>query len=366
MANSKTRTGAGENTGPIAPGACIGILGGGQLGRMTAIAAAEMGYRCLVLEPQEDCPASHVADHIAGAYEDETVLARFAEACDVVTLEFENVPVAALEFLEQRVPVRPGSKALKIAQDRILEKQFLNDAGIGTAPWTEVTDEKTLAEAIDRIGLPSVLKTARFGYDGKGQAMLKPVTDPLKAWKELGGVRCILEGFVDFDCEVSVITARSASGAVRAFPVVMNEHSNHILYKTHAPADLPAATAKAAEEIADRAIEALDLTGLLAVEMFACRDGSVLVNEVAPRPHNSGHWSIDACMTSQFQQLVRAVCGLPLGSTEILRPSEMTNLLGDEIDDWEAILAEPSAHLHLYGKAEAKPGRKMGHVTRLK
>lgn len=353
-------------TVPIAPGACIGILGGGQLGRMTAIAAAEMGYRCLILEPQENCPASHVADHIAGAYEDEAVLTRFAEACDVVTLEFENVPVEALEFLEDRVPVRPGSKALRIAQDRILEKQALNDAGIGTAPWAEVTDAASLTAAVEKIGMPSVLKTARFGYDGKGQAMLKPGDDPVKAWSDLGGVRCILEGFVTFDCEISVITARSATGAVKAFPVVMNEHRNHILYKTHAPADLPGATAKAAEEIADKAIEALDLTGLLAVEMFACPDGSVLVNEVAPRPHNSGHWSIDACMTSQFQQLVRAVCGLPLGSTEILRPAEMTNLLGDEIDAWEAFLAEPNAQLHLYGKTEAKPGRKMGHVTRLK
>lgn len=360
MATTKT------NTAPIAPGACIGILGGGQLGRMTAIAAAEMGYRCLILEPQEGCPASHVADHIAGAYEDEAVLARFAEACDVVTLEFENVPVDALKFLEERVPVRPGSHALKIAQDRILEKQFLNDAGIGTAPWAEITDEQSLKDAIDRIGIPSVLKTARFGYDGKGQVMLKPGSDPSKAWEDLGRVRCILEGFVDFDCEVSVITARSANGTVKAFPVVMNEHRDHILYKTHAPADLPTSTAKAAEDIADKAIEALDLTGLLAVEMFACRDGSVLVNEVAPRPHNSGHWSIDACMTSQFQQLVRAVCGLPLGSTEILRPAEMTNLLGNEIDDWAAFLAEPNAQLHLYGKAEAKPGRKMGHVTRLK
>lgn len=355
-----------NSSGPIAPGACIGILGGGQLGRMTAIAAAEMGYRCLILEPQEGCPASHVADHIAGNYEDEAVLARFAEACDVVTLEFENVPVAALEYLEQRVPVRPGAYPLKFAQDRILEKQALNDAGIGTAPWAEVTDEASLTEAIEKIGLPSVLKTARFGYDGKGQAMLKPGDDPVAAWTGLGGVRCILEGFVDFDCEVSVITARSSTGEVKSFPVVMNEHRNHILYKTHAPADLPAATASAAEDIADKAIEALDLTGLLAVEMFACRDGSVLVNEVAPRPHNSGHWSIDACMTSQFQQLVRAVCGLPLGSTEILRPAEMTNLLGDEIDEWQAFLAEPNAHLHLYGKAEAKPGRKMGHVTRLK
>ncbi len=349
----------------IAPGSTIGILGGGQLGRMTAIAAAAMGYKCLILEPQEDCPASQVADHIAGAYEDESVLARFADAVDVVTLEFENVPVESLRFLEARAPVRPGSRALEIAQDRILEKDYLNRAGIGTAPWREVTDLAGLTAAAAEIGLPAVLKTARFGYDGKGQAMLKPDSDLAEAWETLGGVRCILEGFIAFDCEVSVIAARASSGETRCFPVVRNEHRDHILYKTHAPAGVSAETERAAEAVAIAAIEVLDLTGLLAVEMFALPDGGVLVNEVAPRPHNSGHWSIEGCATSQFQQLVRAVCNLPLGSTEILHPSEMTNLLGDEIDAWPEILAEPNAYLHLYGKADAKPGRKMGHVTRL-
>ena len=245
----------------IPPGSTIGILGGGQLGRMTAIAAAEMGYRCLILEPQEGCPASHVADHVAGAYEDEGVLARFADAVDVVTLEFENVPVESLRFLEARVPVRPGSRALEIAQDRILEKDFLNRAGVGTAPWREVTDLESLKAAAAEIGLPAVLKTARFGYDGKGQVMLKPDSDLAEAWNALGGVRCILEGFVDFDCEVSVIAARTPAGETGCFPVVRNEHRDHILYKTHAPAGVPAATAQAAEAVAVSAIEAIDLTG---------------------------------------------------------------------------------------------------------
>lgn len=349
----------------IKPGSTIGILGGGQLGRMIAIAAAELGYRCLILEPQVNCPASHVADHIAASYDDEQALARFADAVDVVTLEFENVPVTCLEFLEQHVPVHPSSKSLRLAQDRILEKQFLNEAGVGTAPWREITNPSDLEKAASDVGLPAVLKTARFGYDGKGQAMLSPETNLSEAWKALGSVRCILEGFVDFDCEVSVIAARTPGGTVSCFPVVRNEHRNHILYKTHAPAGLNPKMTRKAEEVAIAAAEAMDIVGLLAVEMFACKDGSVLVNEVAPRPHNSGHWSIEGCATSQFHQLVRAVCNLPLGNTDILFPSEMTNLLGEEIDAWPEILQEPNAHLHLYGKAEAKAGRKMGHVTRL-
>ena len=349
----------------LPPGATIGILGGGQLGRMTAMAAAELGYKTVILEPQADCPASHVATHITGAYEDETVLRRFAAEVDVVTLEFENVPVDSLRFLETMVPVRPGSRTLEIAQDRILEKQILNEAGIGTAPWREITDPEGLEEAVAAIGLPAVLKTARFGYDGKGQAMLGAETDTAAAWSALGGVRCILEGFVPFDCEVSVIAARTATGEAACFPVVRNEHRDHILHKTHAPAGLGPDTERQAESVALKAVEALEAVGLLAVEMFACKDGSILVNEVAPRPHNSGHWSIEGCATSQFQQLVRAVCGLPLGATDILYPSEMTNLLGTEIDAWREILAEPNAFLHLYGKADPKPGRKMGHVTRL-
>lgn len=353
----------------IAPGAVIGILGGGQLGRMTALAAARLGYRSLIFEPQAGCPASHVADHIEADYSDRDALARFADLCDVVTLEFENVPTEALDFLSDHVPVRPGSRVLSVAQDRVFEKEFLNRAGVETAPWCEVTDAATLKEAVAQIGAPAVLKTCRLGYDGKGQVVL-PVgatdEDFHAAWEKLGSVRCILEGFVAFDCEFSVIAARSASGEVAYFPAVMNEHRDHILHKTHAPADLAASITDAARAAAHKAVTEFDLIGLLALEFFATPDGRAVANEMAPRPHNSGHWSMDACETDQFEQLVRAVCGLPLGGTTPLYPSVMTNLIGDDVDEWQDALRDPRAKLHLYGKAEARPGRKMGHITRPK
>lgn len=351
--------------GVIEPGATIGILGGGQLGRMTALAAARLGYRCLVFEPQADCPASHVAGHVQADYADREALARFADAVDVVTLEFENVPTDALDYLAARVPVRPDARALAVAQHRAEEKGFLNRAGIETAPWSGIADEAGLAAANASIGVPSVLKTARLGYDGKGQVMLGADDSLENAWARLDRVDCVLEGFVRFEREVSVIAARSLSGEVRCFPAVENEHRNHILHRTIAPAAVAPAVAAQAQAIAARTIEALDMVGLLAVEMFVTGDGAVLVNEIAPRPHNSGHWTIDACATSQFEQLVRAVCGLPLGSTEPVAPAEMINLLGDDVGDWKTILAEPGARLHLYGKPEVRPGRKMGHVTRL-
>lgn len=348
----------------IAPGGVIGILGGGQLGRMTALAAAQLGYRTVIFDPDTACPAAHVAEHIAAAYDDEKALQLFADAVDVVTLEFENVPVAALDFLAARRPVRPGAAVLRVAQDRAAEKHFLNDAGIATAPWAPIETAGDIAPAVSEIGLPAVLKTSRLGYDGKGQIMLSPGDDVEAAWRRLGAVPCVLEGFVDFSGEISVIAARRADGASVSYPPVWNEHRNHILYQTTVPADIPATSATSAREIAEKATLALDVVGLLAVEMFLCRDGSVLVNEIAPRPHNSGHWTMDACQTSQFEQLVRAVCGLPLGSVEVLYPAVMTNLLGAEVDQWAEILAEPGASLHLYGKAEARPGRKMGHVNR--
>ncbi len=355
--------------GAIAPGGVLGVLGGGQLGRMTAQAAARLGYRTVVFEPQAACPAAQVAPHIQADYGDEAALERFAARVDAVTLEFENVPVAALDFLADRVPVRPGHTVLATAQDRVVEKRFLNEAGVETAPWAEVTDRASLDAALAEIGLPSVLKTCRMGYDGKGQAMLRADMDAdalSAAWESLGGVRCILEGFVDFSCELSVIAARGTDGAVALFPPVMNEHRNHILHRTIAPAPLDAGLIDKAEETARRAVEGLDVTGLLAIEMFATPDGRILANEIAPRPHNSGHWTLDACVTDQFEQLVRAVMGLPLGGTDVLYPAEMTNLIGDEAADWPAILADPNAKLHLYGKSEARPGRKMGHVTRLR
>lgn len=349
---------------PLSPGKTIGILGGGQLGRMTALAAANFGYRCYIMEPQRNCPASHVsAGHLAAEYDSEAALLKFASQVDVVTLEFENVPVKSLKFLESQVPVYPGPQALEISQDRIREKSFLNDHGIETAPWAAVKNAEDLDIAVDKIGRPSVLKTTRFGYDGKGQAKIGPDTDAIAAWRDVGSGYCILEGFVDFTMEISVIVARSVTGEIKAYEPVENRHKNHILDETHVPAPITAEQTERAMEIATTAVEAMDLVGLLAVEMFVAADGRILVNEVAPRPHNSGHWSMDACVTSQFEQLVRAVCGLPLGSTERLGRAKMKNLLGRDVHKWEEYLAEPGAHLHLYGKADVKAGRKMGHVN---
>lgn len=353
----------------IAPGSVIGILGGGQLGRMTAMAAARLGYRSVVFEPQAACPASHVAEHIEADYGDREALTRFANLCDVITLEFENVPTDALDFLAERVPVRPGSRVLHVAQDRVFEKEFLNRAGVETAPWCEIVDEASLNQAVAKIGAPAVLKTCRLGYDGKGQVVLPAGASEAEfqaAWEKLGGVRCILEGFVDFECEFSVIAARSVSGEIAYFPAVINEHRDHILHKTHAPGALESAITDSAREAAYKSVTEFDLVGLLALEFFATKDGRAVANEMAPRPHNSGHWSIDACETDQFEQLVRAVCGLPLGGTDPLYPAEMLNLIGDDVDAWKEALSDPKAKLHLYGKSEARPGRKMGHITRPK
>ncbi|MDF1748249.1 MAG: 5-(carboxyamino)imidazole ribonucleotide synthase [Alphaproteobacteria bacterium] len=350
-----------DNTLP--PGSTIGILGGGQLGRMLVLAAARLGYRCHIFEPQIDCPASHVAKHTAANYDDTAALDAFAKAVDVVTLEFENVPIAAVERLAESVPVRPGASALAIAQDRVTEKTFLNQAGIQTAPWAPVESQSDLDAAIQKIGLPGVLKTARLGYDGKGQATVRTVNDADGLYAKLGSVPCVLEGFVDFALEISVIVARGLDGKITCFEPVENIHRDHILHRTLVPARIDASVAQQANEIATRTIEALDYTGLLAVEMFVCRDGRVLVNEMAPRPHNSGHWSIDGAATCQFEQAVRAICGLPLGDTTRISDCEMRNLIGNEVNDWPDILAQPGARLHLYGKAESRPGRKMGHVT---
>ncbi|MEQ8442191.1 MAG: 5-(carboxyamino)imidazole ribonucleotide synthase [Alphaproteobacteria bacterium] len=348
----------------IPPGSTIGILGGGQLGRMLAVAASRLGYRCHIFEPQADCPASHVAAHIQADYDNLGALAEFADAVDVVTLEFENVPIGAVEFLAERVPVRPGAKALAVAQDRATEKSFLNNAGIETAPWAPVLNQRDLETAAEYVGLPAVLKTARLGYDGKGQATVKAGSSLAGLFDSLGGVPCILEGFVEFDLEISVLTARGLDGSIACFAPVENEHRNHILYRTTVPARIDDAVAARAVEIARNTVQALDYYGLLAVEMFVCPDGRVLANEIAPRPHNSGHWSIDGALTSQFEQTVRAICGLPLGDPAPIAPCEMINLIGDEADQWRDLLAAPGTFLHLYGKAESRPGRKMGHLTR--
>lgn len=351
----------------LPPNSTIGIFGGGQLGRMTAMAAARLGYKCHIYAPDADIPASQVSAGTTRApYDDAAALEAFARAVDVVTLEFENIPVEAVRRVDAITPVHPGAGVLEICQDRIVEKTFLNDIGIGTAPWADVTDLQSLQGAEAEIGRPAVLKSARFGYDGKGQAALRNGDDAAAILAAVGADRSILEGFVDFACEVSVMVARGLDGEIATWPAVENRHVNHILDTTIAPAGVSAAVAARADEIARHIAAETGLVGVMGVEMFVTRDDSLLVNEIAPRPHNSGHWTIDASATSQFEQLVRAVCGLPLGATGRHSDAAMKNLIGDEVGGWPEILAEPGAYLHLYGKAETRPGRKMGHVTRLK
>lgn len=350
----------------IKPGATIGILGGGQLGRMTAMAAARLGYRCHIFTPERDSPAAQVSTQATvAAYDDRAALARFARAVDVVTYEFENIPVAPAEFLAETVPVRPKPGILAICQDRLREKDFLNSIGVATARYQEVTSIAALTRAMRDLGRPSVLKTAQLGYDGKGQVMIRADTDLEEAWQRMGVARGVLEGLVDFTHEISVIVARGIDGAHATYVPVENQHKNHILDQTIAPARLPVEVMMKAEAVATHIAQQIDLVGLIAVEMFVDKSRAVLVNELAPRPHNSGHWTIDACITSQFEQLVRAVCGLPLGSPERHSDAVMKNLIGDDVNQWPDIIKDPGAKLHLYGKAEARPGRKMGHVTRL-
>jgi 5-(carboxyamino)imidazole ribonucleotide synthase len=350
----------------IAPGATIGILGGGQLGRMTAMAAARLGYRCHIFTPERDSPAAQVAAATTvAAYDDRAALEAFARAVDVVTYEFENIPVDPVAFLNGLVAVRPKPEVLAICQDRLREKDFLNGIGVATARFQEVTGAAALARAVRDLGRPSVLKTAVLGYDGKGQTMIRAETDIDDAWRQMKADRAVLEGFVDFAQEISVIVARSLDGTHATYVPVENQHKHHILDVTIAPAKIPAPVAMKAEAVATHIAQKLDLVGVLAVEMFVESGDAVLVNELAPRPHNSGHWTIDACVTNQFEQLVRAVCGLPLGSPERHSDAVMKNLIGDDVDQWRDILKDPGAKLHLYGKAEARPGRKMGHVTRL-
>jgi 5-(carboxyamino)imidazole ribonucleotide synthase len=356
-----------DNTAAVLPpGSVVGIMGGGQLGRMIAVAAARLGYRCTVFCGSEDDPAAQVCDTvIAAPYDDPAALKRFAEHVDVVTFEFENLPRDAAEWLSEHTLVRPNVRSLEIAQNRVREKSFLNHMGVETAPWIEIDDTPALDRAWQEMGAPAVFKTAQFGYDGKGQAMIRSHSQLNEAWESVGKVQSIVEGFVDFSCEVSVIVARAPDGTVKCFDVVENQHANHILDVTIAPARIAPETAQAAQNIAISIAKALDLIGLLAVEMFVTKTDGVIVNEIAPRPHNSGHWSIDACVTDQFEQMVRAVCGLPLGDPSRHSNALMRNLIGDQASRWPDILREPEANLHLYGKSEARPGRKMGHVTRL-
>jgi 5-(carboxyamino)imidazole ribonucleotide synthase len=335
---------------------------------MFAIAARRMGYRVHVYSPESDTPTGQVADvEITAPYEDLDAVRAFARAVRVVTFEFENVPAATAAAAAERTLVRPAGRVLHVTQNRRREKTFLRGAGIPVPAFEVVDSRESLAEALGRIGVPAVLKTASFGYDGKGQASIESASGADGAWERVGRQESVLETFVDFEREVSVVAARGADGAFAHYGVVENRHVRHILDLTIAPADVPARVARDAVDLAQAVLDSLEVVGVLCVEMFLARDERLLVNELAPRPHNSGHFTFDACVTSQFEQQLRAVCGLPLGSTRQLAPAAMVNLLGDlwrhGEPDWAAACARPDVKLHLYGKAEARPGRKMGHLT---
>lgn len=349
----------------IAPGSTIGIVGGGQLGRMLARAASRMGYKTHIFTPDKDSPASHVATTTTiGAYQDTTALRAFGQSVDVVTFEFENIPAETLTMLETLVAVRPNPEVLFTTRHRLREKEFIRAQGIRTAPFAKVSTDAELQAALAQVGTPAVLKTTELGYDGKGQVVIKTVAEAADAWKKLGRTECILEGFVEFTAEASMIVARSTHGEMRCYPLVENIHQNHILHKTIAPAPFIDAHQDAAVKIAKKLAEKLNVVGLLAVELFVTGEG-LLVNELAPRPHNSGHWSMEGAPTAQFEQHIRAICGWALGDTTA-RNCEMINLLGDDWKQWEHYAKQPEAHVHLYGKTESRPGRKMGHVTIVK
>jgi 5-(carboxyamino)imidazole ribonucleotide synthase len=347
-------------------GASIGILGSGQLGRMLALAAARLGFKCHIFAPDADSPAFDVVRRVTCAdYADTEALDRFAAEVDIVTYEFENVPAEAAMFLAARVPVLPDPSVLATTQDRLAEKNFVAALGIGTAPHAAIAAPAELTAALDRIGRPAVLKTRRFGYDGKGQATINGGTSPEAAWREVGGQPCILEAFVPFAREVSIIAARGTNGTVECFDVTENEHRDHILKISRVPAALSAAAAQEARRIAETIAQKFAYVGVLAVEIFVLRDGGLLVNEIAPRVHNSGHWTLDGASVSQFEQHIRAVAGWPLAKPVRRGRVEMINLIGSEIEDYRAWLTIPGAAVHLYGKTAVRPGRKMGHVTRV-
>ncbi|SDH45261.1 5-(carboxyamino)imidazole ribonucleotide synthase [Alloyangia pacifica] len=346
-------------------GATIGILGGGQLGRMLSVAASRLGYRTHIFEPGAEPPAGHVAHAVTTAsYDDKAALTRFAESVDVVTYEFENIPTEALDTLQALRPIRPGREALRVSQDRMTEKEFLSDLGLRTAPFAAVDSEADLNNALELIGAPAILKTRRFGYDGKGQARILSKDDAADAFEAMNGAPAVLEGFVDFSHEVSVIAARGVDGEVACFDPGENVHRDGILRTTTVPARLTPAHRQDAILLAGRILNALDYVGVMGVELFVCADGLV-VNEIAPRVHNSGHWTQNGCSVDQFEQHIRAVAGLPLGDGGRHSDVQMENLIGDDMDRVPELLREADTALHLYGKAEAKPGRKMGHVNRI-
>lgn len=351
----------------LKPGDTIGILGGGQLGRMLAMAASRLGLRCEVFSPDPDSPAFDVVLHATCAeYADVEALELFANDCDVITYEFENVPAATAMILAARRPVLPNREILETTQDRLIEKDFVTRLGIGTAAYADVSSVETLRDAVAKVGLPAVIKTRRFGYDGKGQAIIREGDDLATVWEDLATKSAILEAFVPFEREISVIAARGADGHVECFDVTENEHRDHILKFSHAPAKISDALAAQARAMAEKIANALDYVGVLAVEMFVVpnKDGAtLLVNEIAPRVHNSGHWTLDGASVSQFEQHIRAIAGWPLGKAVRHGAVTMTNLIGDDILDYEKWLTVPGATVHLYGKGKPKPGRKMGHVT---
>jgi 5-(carboxyamino)imidazole ribonucleotide synthase len=353
----------------LKPNSTIGILGGGQLGRMLALAAARLGFKCHVFAPSPDAPAFDVVHRVTCAdYGEHAALDRFAEDVDVITYEFENVPAQTATFLSARKPVLPDPKILAITQDRLTEKNFVRELGIATAPYADVPTAEALSGALDTVGRPAILKTRRFGYDGKGQFRVRDAGDLGAAWKAIGEQPAILEAFVPFEREVSVVAARGQDGTVECYDVIENEHRDHILKCARVPARVPQSVGETAKHITERIAKAFDYVGVLAVEMFVLpeRDGhALLVNEIAPRVHNSGHWTIDGASVSQFEQHVRAVAGWPLSRPVRHGRAEMTNLIGAEIEDYGRWLAVPGASIHLYGKTTPRPGRKMGHVTRI-
>jgi len=355
---------------PVLPGAAIGVLGSGQLGRMFAIAARRMGYRVHTFSPDSDTPTGQVSDlEVKAAYEDLDAVRRFAQGVSAVTFEFENVPATTAAAAAEHAPVRPAGSVLHTTQHRIREKTFLQSHGLPVAPFRIVRDVEALHQAVAELSCPCILKTADFGYDGKGQVRIDAPEQAAAAWETIGKRDAVLEAFVSFAKEVSVIAARSVSGEYADYGVVENTHRNHILDLTVAPAAVSARVLRRAHEISRAVLEALDVVGVLCVEMFVTHDDELIINELAPRPHNSGHFTFDACVTSQFEQQLRTVCGLPLGSTAQLCPSAMVNLLGDEWSagepNWAAVAALPYVKIHLYGKLSARPGRKMGHLTAL-
>jgi 5-(carboxyamino)imidazole ribonucleotide synthase len=353
---------------PLPPGSTIGVLGGGQLGRMLAVAASRLGIKTHIYSDTPNAPASDVAAATTiGAYDDDAALSGFAGGVDVVTCEFENIPARTLEIAGRAAPVFPPPKSFAVAQDRLVEKDFISALGIAVAPYATIDDLDGLRHALSRIGAPAILKTRRFGYDGKGQVLIHTEAEAESVWQTISGVPSVLEGVVRFEREVSVIAVRGQDGDAQFYDVVENVHQSGILATSRAPARISDATVFEARRIAGAIAEALGHVGVLCVEMFE-REGEepgLIVNEIAPRVHNSGHWTIDACPVSQFENHVRAICGWPLGTTDRHSDAVMTNLIGGDVDQWRALAAEPGAAIHLYGKAEARPGRKMGHVTQL-